>query len=399
MTSRLRLAMVLHLLKWRGTESGLLSFCEEKRSSLLVQPAFWPKILNEEIFKCLQQTYGESYETFMLSKLVPVAGNLCETGLGLTQDSTQKIIEDVDVIIHSAANTNFQERYDSAIEINTLGPNHVMDLAKQCKKLKLFLQVSTAYVNGQRQGTVLERPFRWGESITMECFETRNSISLLPVLDVEHEVHLALKSGEDSKDREAKHRMIELGLERARKHGWQDTYVFTKAMGEMLLGKARGDVPLVILRPSVIESTYNDPFPGWIEGYRTMAPIVISYGRRRISGFLFDPNSVLDVVPVDMVVNTMLAAIAKHGLDPKPNVHVYQVTSSVKNPLTFRQLCELFYEHFTGHRGWIPMGCQSKSISSSFFAQQKSSHPKFGGKMSSICTNCGDQTGTYQSFN
>lgn len=55
---------------------------------------------------------------------------------------------------------------------------------------------------------------------------------------------------------------------RARKHGWQDTYVFTKAMGEMLLGSMRGDVPVVILRPSVIESTYRDPFPGWIEGNR-----------------------------------------------------------------------------------------------------------------------------------
>lgn len=55
---------------------------------------------------------------------------------------------------------------------------------------------------------------------------------------------------------------------RARKYGWQDTYVFTKAMGEMLLGCMRGDVPVVILRPSVIESTYQDPFSGWIEGNR-----------------------------------------------------------------------------------------------------------------------------------
>jgi len=55
---------------------------------------------------------------------------------------------------------------------------------------------------------------------------------------------------------------------RARKYGWQDTYVFTKAMGEMLLGSMRGDIPVVILRPSVIESTYRDPFPGWIEGIR-----------------------------------------------------------------------------------------------------------------------------------
>jgi hypothetical protein len=35
----------------------------------------------------------------------------------------------------------------------------------------------------------------------------------------------------------------DMGLEHARQYGWQDTYVFTKAMGEMLVGevaKVRG---------------------------------------------------------------------------------------------------------------------------------------------------------------
>lgn len=34
-------------------------------------------------------------------------------------------------------------RYDVAIDINTKGPCHLMAFAKKCKKLKLFLQVST----------------------------------------------------------------------------------------------------------------------------------------------------------------------------------------------------------------------------------------------------------------
>lgn len=57
-------------------------------------------------------------------------------------------------------------------------------------------------------------------------------------------------------------------LFRAKKYGWQDTYVFTKAMGEMLIDGLRGDIPVVIIRPSVIESTYKEPFPGWMEGNR-----------------------------------------------------------------------------------------------------------------------------------
>lgn len=51
-------------------------------------------------------------------------------------------------------------------------------------------------------------------------------------------------------------------------YGWQDTYAFTKAMGEMVINSMRGDIPVVTVRPSVIESTFKDPFPGWMEGNR-----------------------------------------------------------------------------------------------------------------------------------
>lgn len=46
-------------------------------------------------------------------------------------------------------------------------------------------------------------------------------------------------------------------------------------MGEMLLESLRGDLPVVVLRPSVVESTLAEPFPGWLEGIRY---VVISLG-------------------------------------------------------------------------------------------------------------------------
>ena len=61
---------------------------------------------------------------------------------------------------------------------------------------------------------------------------------------------------------------------RAKLHGWHDTYVFTKAMGEMVINALRGDIPVVTMRPSVIESTLNYPFPGWIQGNRLVTKIV-----------------------------------------------------------------------------------------------------------------------------
>ncbi|KAL6967058.1 putative fatty acyl-CoA reductase 7, partial [Sarracenia purpurea var. burkii] len=52
----------------------------------------------------------------------------------------------------------------------------------------------------------------------------------------------------------------------ARKYGWPNTYVFTKAMAEMLLMHFKENLPLVIIRPTMITSTFKEPFPGWIEG-------------------------------------------------------------------------------------------------------------------------------------
>jgi len=51
-------------------------------------------------------------------------------------------------------------------------------------------------------------------------------------------------------------------------HGWLNTYSFTKAMGEMLLMHHKDNVPLIIIRPSMVTGTSKDPFPGWIEGLR-----------------------------------------------------------------------------------------------------------------------------------
>ncbi|KAL9155340.1 hypothetical protein ABFS82_10G175400 [Erythranthe guttata] len=147
----------------------------------------------EELFKGLRQIHGKSYQAFMLSKLVPVVGNVC-----VDEDEANFIAKEVDVIINSAANTTFDERYDTALDINTLGPKRTIGFAKKCDKLKLFLQVSTAYVNGQRQGKIMEKPFCFGQSI---------HTSSLPKLSIEDEIKLVSQSNESQKMKElGKHR-------------------------------------------------------------------------------------------------------------------------------------------------------------------------------------------------
>ncbi|KAM1747792.1 hypothetical protein ACFX12_008864 [Malus domestica] len=191
----------------------------------------------------------------------------------------------------------------------------------------------------------MEKPFCIGESIAGEKHISETPPGFSP-LDVENEIKFALNSKGAYENNKVAQKMKELGLERARKYGWQDTYMFTKAMGEMMINNMKGDIPVVIIRPSVIESTCKEPFPGWMEVNRMMHPIVLHYGKGQLTGFLVDPNGVLNVVLADMVANAILAVIANHGMAQKQDIKIYQITSSVTNPLDFQELSELLYEHY-----------------------------------------------------
>ena len=57
--------------------------------------------------------HGKSFKAFMMRKLVPVAGNVCESNLGMDPHTANEIAKEVDVIINSAANTTLDERFHS----------------------------------------------------------------------------------------------------------------------------------------------------------------------------------------------------------------------------------------------------------------------------------------------
>ncbi|KAM3217399.1 hypothetical protein P3L10_026842 [Capsicum annuum] len=108
----------------------------------------------------------------------------------------------------------------------------------------------------------------------------------------------------------------------------------------------REDIPIVVVRPSTITTSYQEPFPGWIQGFRVIDPTIIFYGKGELPGVLANPNLPIDVVPVDMVVNATMAAIAKHGHLKIPELNVYHVASASVNPLLVSQLFDYCYEFF-----------------------------------------------------
>src|SRR6185436_15092855 len=57
--------------------------------------------------------------------------------------------------------------------------------------------------------------------------------------------------------------LMESGKERALFWGWMNIYTYTKSIGEQVL--AGSGVSFTIVRPAVIESSIEFPFPGWNE--------------------------------------------------------------------------------------------------------------------------------------
>ncbi|MCL7026505.1 hypothetical protein MKW94_012786 [Papaver nudicaule] len=237
-------------------------------------------------------------------------------------------------------------RYDDAILTNTMGAKHVAEFSKKCEKLPLLLHISTAYVCGEKSGLILENPLRMGE--TLNGTESAE-------LDIEVEMKLVSGRLDEQKASQVspKEEMIamkELGLERARLFGWPNTYVFTKAMGEMIICESKGaDLKVVILRPTIIISTLKEPFPGWIQGVRSIDSFFLAFGKGNGRLITANPQTVVDVIPGDMVVNAAIVAMAGHANQPSngSDTFIYHMGSSAKAPLRSTKLVDYAYHYFS----------------------------------------------------
>ncbi|XAR60116.1 Long-chain-fatty-acyl-CoA reductase [Bertholletia excelsa] len=309
---------------------------------------FHNEVLDKDLFRVLRDKLGSRLTSFMSEKVTPVAGDITLENLGVKDKYLlEEMWRRVEIVVNLAATTNFDERYDVALNINTMGAKHVLNFSKKCDNIKLLLHVSTAYVSGERAGLITEKAYEMGETL-----KGTSQLDIDTEMKVAEE-RLSQLQAQKTAQTEITKAMKDLGLQRAMKYGWPNTYVFTKAMGEMLLGHVKENMGLVIMRPAIITSTFKEPFPGWIECFKAIDSVIVGYGKGKLRRIPGDPNSVLDLIPADMVVNAMVVAMAAHA--NKRNYSwetIYQVGSSASHPLQFTCLLDYGFRYFTNHP-WI----------------------------------------------
>ena len=181
-------------------------------------------------------------------------------------------------IIHCAASVEFDLPLAEAATANIESALHVLDLARVCPHLASLVSVSTAYVTPHQSARVRVRE------------------RLAPLPRPASEILEAIRSG----------RADERAL--LRETGHPNTYTLTKCLAEHLLVERRGEVPLCLVRPSIISASWWRPAPGWIDSPAAFALVVMAIATGRMRAVVARPRSRLDVVPCDEVSERVVDA-------------------------------------------------------------------------------------------
>jgi fatty acyl-CoA reductase len=245
----------------------------------------------------------------------PIAGDMLHDDLGISPDDAASLHENVTHIIHCAASVRFDLPVAEAASINISGALRILDFAKRCTGLQRLVDVSTAYVTPHRGG---------GPQVVEE--------NLVPLpLDAE-ETYATILAGEaDEKALLAK-------------TGHPNTYTFTKCLAEVILTQRRGDVPLTLLRPSIVSACRNYPFPGWIDSHAAYAAFISLLGAGYLRVVRTDPNAVIDVVPCDDVADRILSCAFEPALQ-QPLV-VRHAVATLENSGSSSRLASTHERHF-----------------------------------------------------
>ena len=262
----------------------------------------------------------------MARRITVIAGDVSTDGLGL-DDAGREALGACDIVIHSAATVSFDSAIDDAVEVNLLGPVRIVQTLQSLGVHPHLVSVSTCYVAGNRRGDAPEKlvsdgPFDLGIDWRGEVAAARRARADADAASRDPKRLADFRSGarselgaagtpalaaktEQLRQRWVSDQLIQAGRSRRASLGWPDAYAYTKALGEGALTEMKGDVPVSIVRPSIIESALVEPRPGWIRGFRMAEPVIISYARGLLKEFPGVPEGTIDVIPVDLVVGAI----------------------------------------------------------------------------------------------
>lgn len=211
-----------------------------------------------------------------LNRVRIVEGNLEKPCIGITDESTLSTLkEEIDIVIHAAADVRFNEPLYDLILCNLYGTRELLELSKQMRRLEVFVYMSTAFSNCKAAAE---------EDIAEEFYT--------PPMDADTLIDYVQHRRTDA-DRE----LLSILSPNLIKP-WPNNYTFSKALSESMVRRYGTTFPICVIRPTIgtylihgththahapcshmpcciylnlvcisVISTYADPIQGWSNSY------------------------------------------------------------------------------------------------------------------------------------
>lgn len=154
-----------------------------------------------------------------------ISGDLEQKQAGISDEDVNLLINEIDVVIHAAADVRFNIPLLDLCRSNVRGTRDVLEIAKKMKHLEVFSYVSTAYSHCPR------------DNVEEKFYE--------PPMDPEFWLKM-LDHCKTPEDRE----IIDI-LESHIMQPWPNSYTYTKALSESLVKSYSQHFPTIVIRPSI----------------------------------------------------------------------------------------------------------------------------------------------------
>ncbi|ENN72487.1 hypothetical protein YQE_10828, partial [Dendroctonus ponderosae] len=270
-----------------------------------------------------------------LSKVVPIEGDITQPELAISPSDRTTLSLCVNVVFHSAATVKFDEKLKLSVTINMLGTQRLVELCKRMSNLEALVHVSTAYCNCDRSQVK--------EVIYPPPIGPDQIVSLVEALDEELVDSLTPKLVGNR----------------------PNTYTFTKALAECWLQDNKGDLPLVIVRPSIVISSMGGPLKGWVDNWNGPTGIIAAAGKGLFRTMLCDSTKKADLVPVDTVINLMIVSAWRIASSKTKEIPIYNCVTGQRKPITWSHFIDLCFKYLRMHPlseiSWYPDGSVTAS--------------------------------------
>ena len=250
-----------------------------------------------------------------------VPGDLTAPQCGVDPGTLAALGNEITHIIHCAASVEFDLPLAQAARSNITSALSVLKFARSCARLEMMVSTSTAYAT----------PYP-GVDVPV-------SEEIHPLPRPARTIFDAIVDG--SADAQAL----------LAETGHPNTYTLTKCLAEHLLLEERGDVPLAIVRPSIVSACWQHPMPGWIDSYAAYAGFVALIGTGFLHTVVCEPETRLDLVPCDQVAKRLITcAFMLHPSEVAQHPIRHAVSGAASSPAV-QVCCDRTTDYFTPRSG------------------------------------------------